>query len=563
MAEWSLHIIETIPILITFWMIFRMERSERSAQGFQTLERVFKQLACRKVLSFVAVGLLVVLLRLALVPILGIPEPHWHDEYSYILAGKTYALGRLTNPSHPLWVHFESFHIIQRPTYMSMYPPAQGLVLALAIVLGCHPWFGVLLITAVACGALCWMLQAWVPPGWALFGGLLAAVRLGLLTYWMNSYFATSVVALGGVLVLGALPRIKKYHRLKDALVMSFGLVLLANSRPYEGFVLSLPVAGSLFWWMASSSRPSGRVLIRQVILPILLVLLVAGGCMSYYFWRVTGNPFRMPYQVNRETYAITPYFVWQKVRPEPIYHHPEMRVFYTSWELNAFLETRSVSGFIFHTLSKVKFWWAFYLGPALTIPLLAFPCIVRDKKMKFVLVASVIFFFGTVIETWTLPHYIAPAVGLIYIVLVQSARHLRLWRWRQKNAGIALVRAVPMICVFMVILRITAAALHTPVEGSWPRGNLERAQLLKFLEHTPGQHLVIVHVDALDMQGKQYVYNEPDIDSAKVVWARDMGKDKNQDLLRYFRGRQLWFLEVRPDDPVKLSHYSDSEPSN
>src|SRR6266851_3839331 len=65
-----------------------------------------------------------------------------------------------------------------------------------------RPWMGQWLITALMCSALCWMLQGWLPPAWALFGGLLAALRLGILSYWMNGYWSASVVALAGALVL-------------------------------------------------------------------------------------------------------------------------------------------------------------------------------------------------------------------------------------------------------------------------------------------------------------------------------------------------------------------------
>ncbi len=140
---------------------------------------------------------------------------------------------------------------------------------------------------------------------------------------------------------------------------------------------------------------------------------------MGYYYWRVTGSPFRMTYQVNRETYATAPYFLWESPRPEPAYRHEVMRDFYR-WELARFEEYRTLGGAAYRTWDKLVGSWKFYCGPLFTIPLLAFPWLWRDRKMRFPLVAGAFFLLGLAVETWTMPHYVAPATGLIYLLLLQ-----------------------------------------------------------------------------------------------------------------------------------------------
>lgn len=538
------------------------------SRWFESVERKFSALARRRTLAVILVGATALALRLAVLPVEPIPEPIVHDEFGYLLAADTFAHGRLTNPTPPMWKHFETFSILMKPTYQCFAQPGQGMMLALGEVVFGHPFLGVWLSCGLMCAAITWMLQGWIGSDWALLGGILAILRYGVFGYWADSYWGGAVAAIGGALVLGTLPRIKESQRVRDAVLMGVGLAILANTRPFEGFLFSLPIAVVLIAWLLGKKSPSFRVTLPRVVVPLTLMLALTAAGLGYYLWRVTGSPLRMPYKIEQATYAVAPYFIWQAKHTQPVYHNPVIRKMYVEEAVLGYELHRTPIGFFWNSYIG----WSYFLGPAFTLPILLLAFSLprnlswRDIPPQSRLALTILFVsvVGWNVESFYNPHYSAPATGLILLVILLSMRQLRKWRGPR---GLFLVRSILLTCVICFGVRVAANALRVPLrqfyEFAWYQQNQPaygRAEIKLRLEELPDPQLVIVHYTPEHKPFEEWVYNSADLEQAKIIWARELPAPDNTALIERFSGRQVWLLQADAHPPKLVPYVSNEQ---
>lgn len=505
--------------------------------------RAISPLAQRPSLACLAVFLFTIGVRAGLLPILNVPTPAIHDEFSYLLAGDTYAGGRLANPPHPFWKHFESFHIIQQPSYASKYPPAQGLMLAFGERFFNQPWIGVLLSAGLMCAAVCWMLQGWTTPGLAFIGALLVALRIGILSYWMNSYWGGAVPALGGALMMGAVARIAFERRYAHAATWAVGLAILLNSRPYDGAVLGALSAAVILWMCRDS--------LLRVWVPTAAVLIPVAAFMLYFNARVTGNPLQLPYQLHERQYAVANNFAWSADNPEPVYHHTVMRTLWGKINVDQAKEMRAnlASTYLVKLASMYGFFFCFY---PLFIPALIWPYPLQTPRARwgvFLLAGGLVAMVPVVGFQY---HYAAAILPLVYLRFLQSVDRLRGWKPNGKAVGLALAAAL----IALIPIQFGHDLWKLIAEGAdVPPMAQPYHDVVRRLEALPGRHLVLVRYAPGHDVFQEWVYNRADIDAARIVWAREMSAAEDAALIQYFHARSIWLLE--PDQhPLKLTRY-------
>ena len=517
-------------------------------------ESAFVRLAARKRLAILVAGLLPLVARALLLPILPVPKPAIQDEFSYLLASDTFASGRLANPTPALAEHFETPQELIRPMYASKYPPLSGLVMALGQKLTGQPWAGVWLSMGVLCAVLCWALQGWLPAVWALAGSLVAVLHIGIVSYWTESYWGGTYAAIGGALLIGAVPRLIERPGASSALVFAMGLAVLANTRPFEGAVFAAVCCVYLvFEWVRG--RAAVALVLRRAVLPMALLLVPVAAWMAYYNIRVTGHALELPYVAHDRQYVLLAPVLWQThARPAPVYSNTFLRDF---WRADGDAKLEAHRGILQTRAWDLLLVAGFFVGlPLCACMLLVARPLWHDPVAKKALVLGLLGYLGPALDTRVWPHYAAAETVLAYILAACTLRALR-------NAWPGVDGAYLMWGALLIFALPTGLGLLAPanrgVVGSTEFLNAQHAAIEEQLLKQPGQHLVLVHYGPTALAAvkshriyQELVYNHADIDGSKVVWARSLGADKDSELIRHYPNRQVWLVEE--DGGVTLS---------
>src|SRR5579863_1580474 len=533
------------------------------------IEPYGRRLAVNPRWSMALLAAMPVALRLALLPHHAIPSPTVSDEFSHLLVADTLLHFRLANPAHSLRQFFETFFVLQEPTYSSIYAVGQGMALALGRVLFGHPWAGVALSVAAICSLCYWMLRAWTTPGWALVGGLVAVCEFGPLNQWMNTYWGGAVSAAAGCLVFGSLPRLRESARPRYAALLGLGLAVQLLTRPFESVFLVLSVI--LFFLPALRQRDEIRKL--STVMPVaVLAVIPAVAITLVQNKQVTGSWTTLPYVLGQYQYAVPSALTFQA---KPVPHRaltPEQELDYKMQRSFLASGKDTIESYFARIEYRVRFYRFFFYVPLyLVLPFFAMS--LGEWRFGWVALTLSVFALGVNFFPAFQFHYIAAVTCLFVLVSVTGLERLSRLSIRGEPAGREAALAIVLLCTAHFLFWYGLHVLDTrPFSAelrqyeTWDAINHDdpggRIAINNQIAQIPGKQLVFVRYWPQHIFQQEWVYNEADIDRARVVWARDLGALENEKLRSYYPDRDVWLLE--PDArPPRLSRYQPEPAPN
>ncbi len=475
---------------------------------------------------------LVLLLRLCLVPLFPPVPMVWADDTSLLFQAHTFADLRLRNPVPDFVESVDPMYVTDAPYWVSQYQPGNGLTLALGVGLG-NPWIGVFLSTGVMLLALWWAARGYFTERWSLAALLIAAIQWGVFGPQMNTFHGGNVAVIGGALIVGGLAR----QRPSFGFVIGLGVVLVAACRPLEAAIWVMVVLPTLLY------RKQFRTCAE----------LCAAGCagfaaLAFYNFQTTGNLLQPPYLVHLKEFGTPQGFWFQRLFPPG--HSAGLSDLDTQYKLQARMHDHGASWASFG--KKVEDGWQYFVGPLWTLPLLFIP--VAARQYRWLTAAAGIFIVEhAAFHAWETYHS-SPEVALYLVLLTACLRATMRMRAGRRVIGPQVVSCGLAAGIICLIIPGVGRAIEPALPGKlkkmravwyceYPEDRLRSTVERKVLAQDQ-RAVVFVRFDAPNIY-YPWIANLPDIETQKIIWARDLGNAEDAKLLGRYGGRAPWLLDL------------------
>ena len=473
--------------------------------------------------------------------------PKTHDEGSYVVGLRMLARGRLWMPQHELADFFDTFYVIVKPVYASLYFPGTALLYAPSDWLQWPTWVMPVVAAGAAVG-LVYRVTTELVDGAA--GALAALLVVSLSWYRMLSVLVFSQVPLLllGLLLVWAWLHWRRGGKAGWALAIGMFAGWAAIIRPLDALCYAIPVGVGMLFDLRT------RPVKRRLLDPALVVLgaLPFLSLQAYFNKGVTGRLTQTPYgwYLERDQPGTSLGFHPYDPAAQPQSTLPQKRDYYRTFMAGYIRE---------HQPDTFAQAWALRSLPMLvdtTLParflvvLLPAGVLGLTTAPRRVLWATLpLFVVGYALNTFFLEHYAAaviPAV-LLSVLLGLGAVADVLPRWRDHVMGAGALALVATALLSLYELNPLTTALDPPNKRHLHAIDDEtfHSPLLRFVHYEVDAAVEKPAVVLFTYKPGVNVIEEPVYntevgwpDDAPVVRAHDLGP-RNPEIFHYYAKHQ------------------------
>jgi hypothetical protein len=348
-------------------------------------------------------------------------------------------------------------------------------------------------------------------------------------------------------------------HQHRDAIPLGVGLGLHLLIRPFESVFLLLCVA----LYLAPMLRmPDGKKTLQRVAPVVAACLAVALGITAMQNQSVTGHWTTLPYQLSQYQYGVPASLTFQANQVPHAALTPQQELGYKSQLAFRGSGPETWGSYLTRLEYRVRYYRFFFLPP-LYLAILAFVPSMRQRRFAWVGLTLVLFALGTNFFPAFQLHYVAAVTCLFVLVGVVGLQQIH--RWSPEAAQLLLFLCIAHFVFWygMHVLDTEDFSMAARSYETWDainhRNPERRIVVNEQIAKIPGRVLIFVRYWPQHIFQEEWVYNEADIDGARVVWARDLGEPENEKLRHYYSDRTVWLLEADARPP-KLAAYTVTE---